>query len=99
MKLRTVLAGVVLGSSLIALPASPATPDDIAWAQTCLTRLGFATGPVDGLIGPKSTGASIAYLRSRFGPHFDTVPEKTRQVYFAAECLSVEPTTMALQSR
>ena len=76
-----------------------ATTEDIAWAQTCLTRLGFTTGPVDGLIGPKSMGASIAYLRSRFGPHFDSVPEKTRQVYFAAECLSVEPTTMALHNR
>jgi peptidoglycan hydrolase-like protein with peptidoglycan-binding domain len=43
----------------------PAATMDVTWAQRALTKLGFDPGPVDGVLGSKTTVAIKAYQAAR----------------------------------
>jgi Putative peptidoglycan binding domain len=51
-----------------AAPTPPAPPThDVTWLQTELKNLGFDPGPIDGILGPMTTRAMIAYV-SKMNP-------------------------------
>jgi peptidoglycan hydrolase-like protein with peptidoglycan-binding domain len=72
-RITTTLTVLAFAASLLIPPAWGAvSPTDIRLMQTCLNRLGFQAGPVDGVLGAETVVAAARYAQSRGIPVTDS---------------------------
>jgi peptidoglycan hydrolase-like protein with peptidoglycan-binding domain len=100
MKQRTV--AMMLGI-LMALPwggAWGASDHDntLRELQQCLAGQGYAVGPVDGIKGPRTSAALVAWVRDRFGPQWLHVPVDTILDRLIGECPGGPTTSLPMAS-
>lgn len=88
MRRITMIAGLI---TMLATPAF-AGPFEIWLLQACLTRLGYHTGGVDGIVGHRTSRALDEYMTTHFGKGWLNVPARTTGLHFWAECERTMPT-------
>jgi peptidoglycan hydrolase-like protein with peptidoglycan-binding domain len=80
------MLGILMALSAGATWGASDHDDALRELQRCLAGQGYAVGPVDGMKGPRTSAAIVAWVQDRFGPQWLHVPVDTILDQLIWEC-------------